>query len=60
MIMVHAISNQNYRQKDRSSGARTVFRVAIGAGGSGLILGLVIGSFSAAGIVDMTGATLHH
>jgi hypothetical protein len=33
---------------------RTLLRVAIGAGGSGLVLGLVIGSFSAAGIVDMT------
>jgi hypothetical protein len=33
---------------------RTLLRVAIGAGGSGLVVGLVVGSFSSAGIVDMT------
>ncbi len=31
-----------------------MLRVAIGAGGFGVIVGLVIGSFSASGIVDMT------
>ena len=34
--------------------ARQVLRVAIGSGGTGLVVGLVASSFSAAGIVDMT------
>src|SRR5260370_42210613 len=45
-------------QGSHSPAPRTILRVAIGAGGSGLVLGLVIGSFSAAGIVDMTVAAV--
>jgi hypothetical protein len=38
--------------------AREVVRIAVGSGGTGLVIGLVGGSFSAAGIVSMTVAAI--
>jgi hypothetical protein len=41
-----------------SYSAREVVRIAIGSGGTGLVIGLIGGSFSASGIVSMTVAAI--